>query len=181
MDCPQQERILFWQKKGVNFEKWVKFVYGRSVTRFVYGLSVTRKSVHRLMVCSNNKFVQQIIPFWNLPVNIRFRRCHRQYIPKWNLLLRLFNFFPVQWPIQEMLYFGCSSCSKVLLWQTHKSRQYIPKWNLLSKLVSIFPVHRSPDRITTLFNRKFHFGIYHRISPCWSGSIGPLFVEPKKY
>ena len=65
--------------------------------------------------------------------------------------------------------------------KVHKSRQYIRKWNLLSKLVSIIPVHRSPDRITTLFNRTFHFGIYRLISPCWSGfDRAPICRTPKK-
>jgi hypothetical protein len=33
----------------------------------------------------------------------------RQYIPKWNLLSKLVSILPVQYPIQEVSYFGCSS------------------------------------------------------------------------
>ena len=44
---------------------------------------------------------------------LQLRRRNRQYIPKQNLLWRLVNIFPVQYSIQEVSYFGCSSCSKV--------------------------------------------------------------------
>ena len=48
-----------------------------------------------------------------LEIFLQLRRRNRQYIPKRNLLWRLVNIFPVQYPIQEVSYFGCSSCSKV--------------------------------------------------------------------
>ncbi len=48
-----------------------------------------------------------------LEIFLQLRCRNRQYIPKQNLLWQLVNIFPVQYTIQEVSYFGCSSCSKV--------------------------------------------------------------------
>jgi hypothetical protein len=48
-----------------------------------------------------------------LEIFLQLIRWYRQYIPKQNLLSRHVNIFPVQYPIQEVSHFGCSSCNKV--------------------------------------------------------------------
>ncbi len=69
-------------------------------------------SAHQIILFSQMKTGRlfQNKKSWNF---LQLRRRNRQYVPKRNLLWRLVNIFPVQYPIQEVSYFGCSSCSKV--------------------------------------------------------------------
>jgi hypothetical protein len=90
---------------------------------------------------------------------------NRRYIPKRNLLLRL---------VQEVLYFGCISCTKVLLQQTHKNRQYIPKWNLLSKLVNL-----SVSFLLNIPFRRCHILVVVLVAefPLFSWDVGPWWIS----
>ncbi len=54
-----------------------------------------------------------------LEIFLQLMRRNRQYIPKRNLLSRHINIFPVQYPVQEVSHFGCSSCNKVPLFCWH--------------------------------------------------------------
>jgi hypothetical protein len=54
--------------------------------------------------------ITQEIPFGLFP---QLMRRYKHDIPKQNFLSRHVNIFPVQYPIQGVSHFGCSSCNKV--------------------------------------------------------------------
>ncbi len=65
---------------------------------------------------SSHKWKQTIFSKMEyLEIFLQLMRRNRQYIPKRNLLSRHVHIFPVQYPIQEVSHFGCSSFNKVLV------------------------------------------------------------------